>query len=156
MEIQVLINKEKRYLENEPLFQKYFNGIEEEEGIDVKFFLNRKLGIDIIISDKGYSTAIHFYSKHHKDIEEFKDELPFSLMFSYSQNKAREMLGIPNFVGEEGFSFLYGTIPPWDKYIYSNFSLHVQFTVNREEISLVTIEALNPDYKGDKFERSFK
>ncbi len=127
-------------LEKDPVFQKYFNGIPPEEGIKVRFFLNRELGIDLILDEKDVVKSIHFYSVGTTDIKEFTDKLPYNLSFKLTKDRTREMFGVPDFTGGGDFSFLHGVVPMWDKYTIDNIFLHIQFTGDGKGISLLTLD----------------
>jgi len=72
----------------------------------------------------------------------YPDELPFTLHFEFSREQTRKLLGFPVKSGGGDFSFLYGTVPLWDKYFYKDFSLHIQFYENLESVELITIDSL--------------
>ncbi len=48
------------------------------------------------------------------------------------------MLGMPDLIGGGGSHPYFGDIPFWDKYVYKNFYLHLQFTAEDGIIDLVT------------------
>jgi hypothetical protein len=123
-------------------FEEYFNSIDLEKGTDVLFMFNPLLGIDLILNNRSIIKSVHFYSEKDSDgIKAFKGKLPFNLEFNFSRSHSREKLGIPNQVGGGDFSFLYGITPPWDKYFYEAFNLHLQFSEDQNKIDLITIDS---------------
>jgi hypothetical protein len=119
----------------------YFDGISIEKGIDVYYLFNHHKGIDIIFDLDSKVKAIHFYSGKQDISNKFTDRLPLDVDFSCARNDVRQLLGTPNLTGGGNFSFLYGTTPPWDKYFFDDFKLHLQYSPDETNIELVTIES---------------
>ncbi|RQO65415.1 hypothetical protein DBR40_23600 [Pedobacter sp. KBW01] len=139
MEILNWINKNIEEIKKEALYKQYFKDIDVETGIGTFMQLNKDLGIDIIMTENHDVKAVHFYSGTEKDISQYKGELPHNLSFNYSQKETRELLGIPDKMGGGDFSFLYGKTPEWDKYFYDGITLHIQFSAEKDTITLVTV-----------------
>jgi hypothetical protein len=59
-----------------------------------------------------------------------------------SRNDTQCLLGLPQESGGGGVSLLYGITPFWDKYIYSKFYLHLQFSKDNL-LDLVTLATLD-------------
>ncbi|MDB5123560.1 MAG: hypothetical protein JWP94_1689 [Mucilaginibacter sp.] len=139
MDILNWIGKNINEVKETLLYKRYFTNIPLEKGTDVYFLFNRLLGIDLILNESYNIKSIHLYSGNKDDIHRFPYELPFDLNFSLSRNDTRLILGPPNKSGGGDFSFIYGITPPWDKYVYDKFSLHLQFFEDHSEIALLTI-----------------
>ena len=143
MTIPNWLNRNRTDIETDPIFQKYFDNVPVEEGTDAYFQLNAAKGIDLIMTPALNVKAVHFYSGVQEDINEFTGNLPCNLQFSLSRDKVRSMLSLPSASGGGGFSFLYGTTPFWDKYIFDDYTLHLQFSKNLERVDLITLEGLS-------------
>jgi len=142
MDVLNWIGKNIAEIKEDFFYKKYFSMIPLEKGIDVYFLFNPLMGIDLILEENYKIKSIHFYSGKTKTASRFSDGLPLNLDFSFSRIKSKQVLGTPGKSGGGGFSFIYGTIPPWDKYFYDKFSLHLQFSEDQNEIELITIDSL--------------
>ncbi|EHQ24334.1 hypothetical protein [Mucilaginibacter paludis] len=142
MDILNWIDKKYTDIENDKLYKEYFSSISLEEGIDVLFLLNLSMGIDIILNKNYHVKGIHFYSGSQKGGSRFEGNLPFNLDFSFSQQDTRSLLGMPNSSGGGDFSFLYGVVPDWDKYLFDSYSLNLQFSKDKLTIDLITVDSL--------------
>ena len=103
-------------------------------------FPNKELGIDLILDEKEVAKSIHFYSGLTSEVKKFTNKLPYGLSFELTRLQTTEMFGIPSLTGGGDFSFLYGVVSFWDKYIIGNIFLHLQFTDDEKEISLITLD----------------
>jgi len=139
MHILTWLDKNVNNINQDPLFIKYFGSKSIEKGIDVYWLFNPELGIDLIMREDYFIKSIHFFSGSQNDSRQFTDPLPLDLDFSFSRKKTRALLGEPDSIGGGGFSFLYGITPPWDKYLFDNYALHLQFSESEDEIDLITI-----------------
>ena len=142
MELLEWIDKPISEVKDSLLYGKYFDSILLENAGDICFLLNAQLGVDVIFRDDLSIKAIHFYSGKQTGVNQFTDKLPLGLSFGNSRNQARSVLGDPLETGGGSHSVLYGTASPWDKYIYENFSLQLQFSENNDRIHLITIDSL--------------
>jgi len=140
MSISNWIGKNITEIKESFLYEKYFKTTLLEKGIDVYMLFNPLLGIDLILEENHDVKSIHLYSGK-TEVHRFSDKLPFDLKFSFSRTKTRQILGQPQKVGGGDFSFLYGIAPPWDKYCYDSFNLHLQFSEDQNEIELITIDS---------------
>jgi len=129
-------------IENDELYQRYFRDIAQQKGIDVVMLFNPELCIDLILTTELTVKCVHLFSGKEDDVKRFPENLPFALNFELSKEQSRKLLGQPQKSGGGGFSFLYGTVPDWDKYLFERFSLHVQFSEDNNAIDLVTIGAV--------------
>ena len=143
MEILEWIDKSFSEIQHTLLFGRYFDSIQLEKGTDVYYLFNGALGIDIIINENYIVKSIHFYSGKQNNINQFSDKLPLNLTFSLSRDETRKILGEPKKQGGGDFSILYGVTPAWDKYLFKNFTINLQFDKNKMKIDLVTVDSLN-------------
>ena len=139
MEVLNWINKKLSEIQGTVLFSRYFDTIIIEEGIGDYDLFNPQLGIDLTLGTDLTVEAIHFYSGLQKGVNKFIDELPFNLNFSLSQGQTRQLLGTPTVTGGGGYSIIYGTTPPWDKYKCESFYLHLLFLSDTKGIDLITV-----------------
>jgi hypothetical protein len=123
------------------LYDYYFNKVPKKKGIDVYYLYNSQKGIDMILHEDNRIKAIHFYSGKQEGASKFAEELPFNLNFSFSRADVQRLLRVVNFSGGGNFSFLYGPAPIWDKYLFENLSLHLQYSPDEKNIELVTIDS---------------
>jgi hypothetical protein len=142
MEILSWINKNLSEIQGTVLFSRYFDTTTVEERIGDFDLFNRQLGIDLVLRTDLSVRAIHLYSGLQEGVNQFMDELPFNLGFSLSREETRQHLGVPTVTGGGDYSILYGTTPPWDKYRYESFFLHIQFLPDTQRLDLVTIFSL--------------
>jgi hypothetical protein len=139
MHILSWIDKNINDVKRDRLFVKYFGSTSIEKGVEDYFLFNQEAGIDLTFEENCVVKSIHFYGRSKSGIKPFNGFLPLDLEFSFSREKSRTILGKPNFVGGGDFSFLYGLTPAWDKYLFKDFSLHLQFSKGENEIDLVTV-----------------
>lgn len=142
MDITNWIGKPLSQIKDNLLYRRYFDSISLERGIDVWFLLNLEMGIDLILFENYYVKAIHFYSGKKEKTSRYIDNLPFNLDFSFTNNQTRLLLGEPDLSGGGDFSFLYGDTPAWDKYLFENYTLHIQFSEVDKSIDLLTIDSI--------------
>jgi len=142
MEILNWIDNKISEIQSTVLFGRYFDTTTMEEGIGDYDFFNKQLGIDITIREDRTVRAIHFYSGLQQGVNQFVDELPFRLKFSLSRKETRLLLGMPSKTGGGDHNILYGTTPPWDKYSYENYYLHLQFLPDTQGMDLITVFSL--------------
>lgn len=141
MKFKNWINKGLIEIEDSLFYSKYFDTIVLQEEVDGFSLFNPELGIDLMLRPDRSIKAIHLYSNSHGGAKMFKDELPFNLKFSYSQEDTRSLLGAPTMTVGGDYSIIYGTTPNWDKYVFDGYFLHLQFS-NKNRIDLVTIESV--------------
>lgn len=125
-----------------PIYKEYFGGC-EISGCDDRFHvLNRSAGIELIFTEELTCRTIFFFSGKSFDHASFSDALPFDLDFSMSQRTVHMHHGSPQEYGggDGAANIFYGAIPPWDKYLQDGISIHVQYSFDRQEINLVTVE----------------
>jgi hypothetical protein len=143
MEILNWIDKKVTDIQRTVLFGRYFDTTTMEVGIGDYDFFNRQKGIDLTIREDLTVRAIHFYSGLQQGVDQFVDELPFRLKFSLSRQETRQLLGPPGKTGGgDYYSILYGTTPPWDKYSYDSYYLHLQFLADMQSMDLITVFSL--------------
>ncbi|MBO9684119.1 MAG: hypothetical protein J7502_15880, partial [Flavisolibacter sp.] len=82
-----------------------------------------------------------FHPGNQKGVSKFNDVLPYNLDFNNSQSMTRQLLGEPDKIGGGDVNIIFGKTPPWDKYLYTNYSLHIQFSEDLNSIDLVTIDS---------------
>jgi hypothetical protein len=63
--------------------------------------------------------------------------------FSFSRAQVQELFGVPNRSGGGFNDILFGNVPIWDKYFFSNFTLHFQYSADESQIDLITIGSLS-------------
>jgi hypothetical protein len=141
MEIINWIEKDLEEINKTVLYNDYFDNVPIEKGIDVFGLYNADKGIDIILHENNRIKAVHFFSGTQEGSTKFADKLPFDFNFDFSRNNVRLLLGVPDLSGGGDFSFIYGTTPPWDKYFFENFKMHLQYSSGEKSIELFTIES---------------
>src|ERR1700754_5113173 len=119
------IDKRFDYINSEPLFKECLGEIEMEEIDGTYYLLNVEKGIDIVLSDALVVQSIHLFSGH-SDSKEYRGEIPLGLRFSMSKDIVNELLGDPN-KRSSGYTDMFGRVPSWDKYLFEDYSLHVQY-----------------------------
>lgn len=142
MELKDWINKSLNDISGFNLFKKYFSGIEIGQIEDVFTLVNLSEGIDVIFSDKMEVTSIHLFSEDYQGAKVFKGE-GYSNVLSKSRRQINEFLGKPNSNGGGFDSPIFGYIELWDKYFYSNYSLHLRYSKDEQHILLITLGSLN-------------
>ncbi|NEZ55009.1 hypothetical protein [Adonisia turfae] len=121
------------------IFQFLFSSdsIEEIEG--VSYLESPDSGISLVLSPTLRVKSIQLYSKDFGEYNEYKAKLPANLSFHMSQSTIYELMGSPEQSGGgEKIPFL-GQSLPWDKYYFSNASLHIQYASDLSKILLLTV-----------------
>ena len=135
------IDKELKEIRTSALFLKYFRNEEIYKDEMDYYFSNKKLGIDMVMSNNFIITTIHLFS-NTLNYEKFEGELPFNIEFSFTRTKIERIFGAPNKSGG-GITALYiGFVPFWAKYYFDKYSLHFQYSVDDLSISMITIGSL--------------
>jgi len=142
MELLKWIDKNLDEVKTTLLFGKYFDSINLENVEDEYYLINPNLGIDIMLTPELFLKSIHFYSGSQERVQPFVDKLPFALDFSFTQEYTRQLLGKPNEFGGRGHVLLNQKIPFWDRYEMDGFSVHLQFSDDKSNIELITIDSL--------------
>ena len=134
------IDKDLNQLRNDYTFKRYFDAIEEQKIEDSYYLVNVDSGIDTVYSLERILQSIHLFSKGD-EMRPYQGKIPFDLNFKMSQLEVIKTLGSPEKEGG-GYRDIWGKVPPWGKYIFNNYSLHVQYSEDGGNISLFTIGSL--------------
>lgn len=138
MDLKAWINKKLSDIQDTLYYSKYFDTIVLQEEVDGYSLFNPELGIDLILKPDQTIRAVHLYSENHKGAKSFKDQIPFGLKITFTMDETRELLGTPTITGGGDYSIIYGTAPSWDKYVFDDYFLHLQFSKNK--LDLLTLE----------------
>jgi hypothetical protein len=104
----------------------------------------KEVGLGFVASLQGHVESIQFYSEGFQEHREFSDGLPEHVEFSQSLDQVQQALGDPDVKG--GGAKLpppFGVVPPWIRYDREAYSLHLQFSEDRNRIVLVSL--MRPD-----------
>jgi hypothetical protein len=130
-----------------PLFRQYFEGI-DMEGEDGSYYISNQLcGIELVVNEAKEIRSIHFFGENRKIETCFKGDLPLGIVFSWSREKIQASFGIPKKSGGGHRDIHYGFIPVWDKYLFDTYSLHLEYSKDEKNISLLTIASLSLEVK---------
>jgi hypothetical protein len=109
-------------------------------------------GLEFLFSKSKVLNSIYLKSHNYCKIWEENDEikqftgiLPRNLKFEMPPEIVHQTLGNPDISG--GGGFFVGRIPVWNKYLFENYSLHIQYTEDLSSIELITIMSLSLEYK---------
>jgi hypothetical protein len=135
------IEKNINDLKSDHLFNKYFDGIELEKGEESYYLTNPEKGLGLVTDLDFVVNTIHLFSGNTLDDKTFLGLIPYNLSFAMSQTSIRSIFGIPDRRGG-GFIHLTSLIPIWDKYYFSNHSVHLQYSTSKESIDMITLASL--------------
>lgn len=142
MELTSWINKKLSEIENDDKFKRYFKDSAIENILERDFLINNSMGIDLILTELQTIETIHLFSADEiNGISSYEGEMPFNLNFTSTRTEVNATLGKPNRSGG-GYNSIVGHIPSWDKYYFTNYSLHIQYSDQGESIDLITIGSL--------------
>jgi len=97
-------------------------------------------GIEILIRAEKVHT-IYFHNQRQEKYKSFKGKLPKGIYYGMSKAAVYDKLKSPSKSGGGG-EYLGKAVPYWDKWIYSNYSLHLTYNANNEVVE-VTIMSNN-------------
>lgn len=80
--------------------------------------------------------TILLYSKGLDEYSAYQGQLPDGIGFGHSRTEVRKRLGKPE---QSGAASKRDQIPPWDRYNFGTYGLHVQYSDNEQSIELVTL-----------------
>lgn len=98
-------------------------------------------GIDLLFDEKRMVKAIHLYSQGREKYDQYRGELPDSLVFEDTISSVVAKLGKPTVVGGGTRSILYSTVPAWVRYDRLDHKLHIEFKAANQPVSLITLMA---------------
>src|SRR5262245_55228969 len=94
---------------------------------DAVFCSMRDKGLELMFDRSEVLHAIFLLSEGEDGADEYREEIPGGLVFSYSQQDVRTKLGSPS-SASEAKRFLNETISPWDKYNCGSYTIHIEYS----------------------------
>lgn len=125
------------------LFQKMGEKPNIEPDDEVLFYEFKKNGVSFLFDETKILTAIHIFGENKDQFLAYTSELPEQISFKNSKAEILEKLGKPSLQGGGEPSLLGGKVPPWIKYLFPHYQLHLQFDESLKKIALVTL--MSPD-----------
>lgn len=107
---------------------------------DVFYYEFKEKGISCLFN-KFDSTleAIHLFGENDEEYEIYSEQLPHQLSFENSREEVIRKLGTPSIEGGGEKDILGEIIPPWIKYLYPNYQLHVEFNERNQLVTMITL-----------------
>ncbi len=96
-------------------------------------------GVEVMFEDAGKLRAIFLFSEAEEGARRFLGTLPHGLTFDMDRNAVHRQLGVPHETGG-GKRVLNVDVPPWDKYKYDEFWLHIAYTPDSGRIRRISLE----------------
>jgi hypothetical protein len=100
-------------------------------------------GFSLLLTGADIVETVHIYTQSDSEYHAYFDTLPFDLSANTSQAEARDLFGPPTLTG--------GPVRPvipskpdvyWDRWDYESHFFHLQYSEQRDSISLITISSL--------------
>ena len=122
-------------------FNTFFSGIEMSAIDCERYLFNPEKGIDIVMSESMIVHSIHLFSGNTPESKRFQGIDVNNVRFEMNRSDVEMLLGKPNKKGG-GYKDIFGGVPPWDKYYYDTYTLHLQYSLSADKIDLITIGSL--------------
>jgi hypothetical protein len=92
------------------------------------YFSFPRAGLSLLRDADGLLAAIHVYLESDGAFRRYAGQLPFGLKPSMQRADVRALLGTPAKVGAAGGLGYLGVTPSWDRFSFSDQTLHVQYS----------------------------
>lgn len=89
-----------------------------------------------IDSESSILETILLYSEGLDEYSAYQGEMPNGISFGHSRAQVRKRLGKPE---KSGAASKRDQIPPWDRYNFGTYGLHVQYAEDERSVELVTL-----------------
>jgi hypothetical protein len=142
-ELCLWIDQSLDLVSNKELYKIYFASINPTEYEDVIYISNYEKGIELVLTPEKVVISIHLFGKNTVDHGSFRGKIPFELNFSYSRKEVVEVLGIAHLNGGGHSDAFLGYINNWEKYIYPDLTLVIEYSNQYEKIEMLTISSLS-------------
>jgi hypothetical protein len=143
MEILSWINKHLKDIEQTHLFRKYFDGTDLEKIAPLYLLINQDLGISVILRKNLTVNSIYLFSQGYNVSNQFCDDLPYDIRFTFSSDDIRNQFGEPNEKSGGNERLLFGKTALRDKYLFSNHYVQLEYNSECDSINLLTIGSID-------------
>lgn len=127
-------------------FKKQRQADDLNEGLETEYwFSDKRNGIELICSGQYLIKVIFLHSGRSKreKSKPYPHPLLEGLSFDSSRDNVRTTLGKPAAEGAPRRSPALGDYGAYDRYDYASWSIHFQYTLNSEQIEMVTIMSMD-------------
>lgn len=126
-------------------FKNYMDSVDEDPLIEDfdggrRYYSFPKTGMNFIFDDSRLIEAQLFTDGVEEDTACYKGQLPYGLDFLYSFDEVNQKLGAPN-IFKDGIQDhkLLGQVYPWCKYLFKDYSLRIEFEMDKTKIRMVSL-----------------
>lgn len=99
----------------------------------------KKEGLQISFDKKRQVNTIHIFSEGVQGYGQYSSALPMGLSFRMSRDETRALLGPPSQMGGPIRAIIGEDVIFWDRWDAKNFVLHLQYTEDKNSVTLITI-----------------
>ena len=92
-------------------------------------------GLELRCDCHGEITVIFLHSKEYGGFDESLFEIPFS----FNRKKVIEYYGVATMSGEQSSHPILGEFGAWDRFEYSGFAIHIEYTLDLNRIKKITL-----------------
>jgi len=105
-----------------------------------RYYSFPKTGISLVFDDSKLKEVQLFTAGVEENTECYQDQLPNDLNFSDSSDRIFIKLGPPDLIKEGTLNHkLLGVIYPWCKYLFGDYSLRIEFEMDKSKIRMVSL-----------------
>ncbi len=106
---------------------------------DITYYIYKKKGMNLVFDENLLLSSIQLYPQGVDGYDEYTGEAPHGVTFYTPRAEVRTKLGIPTASGGGEVLPLLGMTKNWDRYDYDTYTLHFEYQVGEESITLITL-----------------
>ena len=100
-------------------------------------------GFSLLLTSADIVDTIHIHTRSEGEYHAYLDALPFDLTANTTQSEARDLFGPPTLSGGPVRSVIPSQPSAyWDRWDYERHSFHIEYSEQRNSISLITLASL--------------
>jgi len=96
-------------------------------------------GLELLFESDGFLDVVFFFRKSEDGKKQYRGELPAGLAWEMSREDARKKLPAGRESSDGGTALGRMQIPPWDRYEFPDYRLHVAFSPDCSNIRRVSV-----------------
>lgn len=96
-------------------------------------------GLELLFEGDGFLDTVFFFRKSEDGKEQYRGELPAGLSWEMSRHDARKKLPAVRESYDGGTALGRMQIPPWDRYDFPDYALHLAFSSDCSNIRRVSV-----------------
>ena len=113
----------------------------EVMNLEITYYIYKKKGMNLVFDENLMLSSIQLYPQGVDGYDEYTGDLPQGIRFHSSRAEVRSKFGNPTASGGGNVLPILGMTRQWDRFDYDTHTLHFEYQVGEETISLITLGA---------------